>query len=85
MEWTDEQIAANPRTIRAIIREMTRVADDWYQAMLATHEVSDEHIDDFVRMRTLPGWRRLMDESGKEWDAKAGRWVDRTPPEAKSP
>jgi hypothetical protein len=73
-DWTDEQIAEHPKTIRAVFRGLVKAADDWYGAMMAAWKVPDERLEEFVRVMTQRDWKHLMEESGYVWDSKIANW-----------
>src|ERR1700722_4977466 len=75
-QWSDEKIAEHPKTVRMCFEEMVYCADEWYQNMMGAFAVSDEHLDEYVRYRTHPEWRRLMEESGMVWNPESCEWVE---------
>lgn len=75
LDWSDEKIAANPATVRAVVRNSIECADKWYQAMMGAWAVSDENLTEFVRVRTDGGkWQALMEKSGMVWNDRTVMW-----------
>lgn len=76
LDWTDEQLVQRIGTVREILTRNIDVADKWFQAMMAAWEVGDDKLAEFVRVRTQPGWRALMEADGMVWDEESQCWVE---------